>query len=53
VPGGDEVADVPGVDRVERVLFLGVGERDAERATAREGEVVGVAGMLFGIELGQ
>jgi hypothetical protein len=37
-----EVADVRGVDVVERVL-LWVGERDAERAAAGEGEVIGVA----------
>ena len=45
--------DVAGVDRVQRVFFLGVIQRDAERAPAGDREVVSVARVLFGVELGE
>ena len=53
VPGADEVADVAGVDRVLGVQLQRVGERDAERAAAGQREVVGVARVLLGEEVGQ
>jgi hypothetical protein len=48
-----QVADVAGVDRVLRVFLRRVVQRDTERAPARQGQVVGVAGVFLGVELGQ
>jgi hypothetical protein len=48
-----QVADVAGVDRVLRVFLRRVVQRDAERAPARQRQVVGVAGMFLRVELGQ
>ena len=53
VRGVDFVTDVGRVDRVERVFLFRVVERDAEGGPAGEGEVVGVARVLFGVEVGQ
>jgi hypothetical protein len=49
----DEVPDVRCVDVIERVFLFGVGERDAERAAAGEREVIGVARVLFRVEVRQ
>ena len=51
VGGDDEVADVPGVDRVARVLLERVVEREPERAAACESDVVAVARVLLGEEV--
>jgi hypothetical protein len=51
--GVDEVANVGRVDRVERVLLLGIVERGTEGGSASEGEVVAVARVLFRVEVGQ
>ena len=48
-----EVADVAGVDRVVRVLLQRVVQRDAERAAAGQGEIVAVARVLLGEEVGE
>jgi hypothetical protein len=50
---GHQIADVRGVDGVKRVLFFGIGEWDAERASAGEREVIGVARVLFRVEVRQ
>jgi hypothetical protein len=53
VRGVDFVPDVARVDGVERVLLFRVVERDAEGGAAGEGEVVGVARVLLGVEVRQ
>jgi len=49
----DQIANIGGADRVQRVFFLGVVQRDAEGATAGYREVVTVARVFFGVELGE
>jgi hypothetical protein len=51
--GIDQVTEVRRADRVARVDLQRIGERDAERAAARDREVVRVARMLLGEQVRQ
>ena len=53
VRGIQQVADVAGGDGVPGVGFQRVGRRHTERASARHGQVVPVAGVLFGERVGE
>ena len=53
VRGPDQIADIPGPDRVLRIFLERVIQRYAERAAARQREVVRVAWMLLGEEVSE